>query len=698
MGLGLPPPPTHGAWALPSLAPPICARPFVLQGASNVGLAWRSLDLSILLRLSPALLPRAGGVVKRMLEANYLKPDINTAVDALYVNRDARHIARLWGLFDKSRSGEISSEVFDDAILLLTEGVSAADLPDARTALGFIHADKVAPREFELALKKLIPADGSAASLPKGTAVDIDLPALLGGTANVQRLQPFQRHRLTRVARRMKNFGYPAEAITQLTKTLFLTKLHNKDLWKVWQLLQPHDTEASLTAAQVYHLLTMLSEPRDVEQVALLIDKVDENQSGDIQFEELATLLRAVSPQLPRPSDVESIRLESHPLIDQMHAIYESAKIDLMSSAPWQLRANAERSALLAMAVRRLDVPTRQLSTNVVEFRRTLNMLGDVSRELLFAASEGERRGSLADFCEDAQAHAFAQMAQALTHAAAMLEHEVHDSYEVHVALRTIKTVELIERRDESKRVSWRMPSDQGPHGEEGVSSRTSKSSRGPRTPESLKASKRDSVRAERAATTAAALARIRRSSTGDGDGDAAAAAAAAAAAGESDAGSPSPDASLRGAGLGALFDEAGSSPSPERRSSPSPAAERWPVPARAPGEEPPEAGEAGEGSSAAFEAMRRRRQSRPGSILMGINAALNEAADDGPQSRKPQKKETEHARRRRIIKGGSAADALMVEMGNDFEVRALAMAYQRERRAANPEAMRRAIVLGGVV
>lgn len=82
----------------------------------------------------------------------------------------------------------------------------------------------------------------------------------------------------------MRNFGYSTEAISQLSRALFLTKLHDKDLWVVWQLLHPiSGTEVPLESGEVRHLLALLAEGLNAEQVAALIDRVDENRSGDVR-------------------------------------------------------------------------------------------------------------------------------------------------------------------------------------------------------------------------------------------------------------------------------------------------------------------------------------------------------------------------------------------------------------------------------
>ena len=40
-----------------------------------------------------------------------------------------------------------------------------------------------------------------------------------------------------RLAHRMLNYGYPQEVTSEVCKILFLTKLHNKDLWRLWQIV-----------------------------------------------------------------------------------------------------------------------------------------------------------------------------------------------------------------------------------------------------------------------------------------------------------------------------------------------------------------------------------------------------------------------------------------------------------------------------
>ena len=51
-------------------------------------------------------------------------------------------------------------------------------------------------------------------------------------------------------------------------------------------------------------MLALLSESSNSDTVERLVAKVDANGSGDIEFEELATLIRAINPQLARPKEV----------------------------------------------------------------------------------------------------------------------------------------------------------------------------------------------------------------------------------------------------------------------------------------------------------------------------------------------------------------------------------------------------------
>ena len=111
-------------------------------------------------------------------------------------------------------------------------------MPALRTQMGFVDPASVTVGEFEAALRFLVPRDGSAPRLGADVA-DTPLTELLHGHANVQRLKPFQRQRATRLAQRMRNFGYAREAISLLCRTLFLTKLHDRDLWAVWVMLHP---------------------------------------------------------------------------------------------------------------------------------------------------------------------------------------------------------------------------------------------------------------------------------------------------------------------------------------------------------------------------------------------------------------------------------------------------------------------------
>ena len=303
-----------------------------VRGVGHVGRALQELELPVLAKVPPPLLPRAGAVIERMLAAEYTAHQASTAVAALYGPRDARSLARLWGLFDLRRTGVLPVAEFERAMLLLTNVVSAADLPAVRTRLGFLDPSKVTLHEFEAAITLLIPADGSEPKLVENRVDERPVNALLGGAANAQRLKPYERQRVVRLAARMTNFGYSHEAVLLVVRVLFLTKMHDKDLWDVWRLLHRGGVpaEAPLDVVQVRHLLGLLSEGNQVEDVNNLIAKVDENHNGELEFEELATLLRAIDPKLARNKLVEDIDIQPHPLLEQVRMA-----VDCLEDGRW---------------------------------------------------------------------------------------------------------------------------------------------------------------------------------------------------------------------------------------------------------------------------------------------------------------------------------------------------------------------------
>ena len=286
-----------------------------------------------------------------------------------------------------------------------------------------------------------------------------------------------------------------------MCRTLFLTKLHDKDLWGIWVLLHPKPsgdgagggggkgsgggggggggagvlgTERPLEAEQVRHLLALLSEANKNEQVDSLLEKVDADGSGAIEFEELATLIRAVNPQRTQARELADIEVDAHPLLHQVQALDDRASWGIMYATAEHLEAASRRAGKLAAIVSRLDGTAeiggggnrrqgggRNASAgggagNSVD-RATLAMIHEVAAEQLAAAAEGERRGSLKTYCSDAHAEALARFGQALRHAADLLEAHGYDTYESHVALRTVRTVEHAERLHPGRRVEWRM-------------------------------------------------------------------------------------------------------------------------------------------------------------------------------------------------------------------------------------------------
>jgi type II secretory pathway component PulJ len=81
---------------------------------------------------------------------------------------------------------------------------------------------------------------------------------------------------------------------------------------------------------QVRHLLALLIEGHQAEDVNNLIEKVDANHNGEIEFEELATLLRAIDPKLSRNKRIEDIDIQPHPLLEQVRMA-----VDCLEDGRW---------------------------------------------------------------------------------------------------------------------------------------------------------------------------------------------------------------------------------------------------------------------------------------------------------------------------------------------------------------------------
>ena len=263
-------------------------------------------DPAVSVHLSPAQLAGAGAVAERLIGAGFSKAEASTAVHALFVQRDQRTICRLWGLFDAERAGCLDAAAFNHAMGLLTRNVGAQALDELRKQMGFVDPDSVTLREFEALLRLLVPVDGGAPDLRKLNS-SVQLSDILGGDGNVQRLHSFQRQRVARLGLRMRNFGYSPAAVQLVCRALFLTKLHNRDLWRLWRLFSRQDTERPLAYSQVRHVLALLSEDQSADDLLDLTKRVDADGSGTIEFEEFAVLLRAIDPKRIHAKRVEEV-------------------------------------------------------------------------------------------------------------------------------------------------------------------------------------------------------------------------------------------------------------------------------------------------------------------------------------------------------------------------------------------------------
>ena len=101
-------------------------------------------------------------------------------------------------------------------------------------------------------------------------------------------MQSFQLQRVARLAQRMHNFGYDRPTMELVCRTLFLTQLHNKDLWQLWRFFSKGQTEVPLTLGQTRHLLSLLSEGESAEHLEQLVQRVDKDGSGTVEFDEFA--------------------------------------------------------------------------------------------------------------------------------------------------------------------------------------------------------------------------------------------------------------------------------------------------------------------------------------------------------------------------------------------------------------------------
>ena len=306
----------------------------------------------------------------------------------------------------------------------------------------------------------------------------------------------------------MKNFGYSAEASSVLarrsssrgsttrTSGTFGHAPPDRTAAKPAQSSQPagsggeaaggggvrkgasvrHGLEVPLPVETVRHLLALLCETaaaNEVHRIDALLEKVDANASGDIEFEELATLVRALSPQMARPIELSEVALHPHPLLEQVNAWFDhAAEVDLMRIDAEDLRSAALRAAKLHTIMKRLEDATSHAageggvggggggfgsSGGRTIDRTTVSLIYEVAQDQMTEAElGGVGSGSLERYTTDERSEMLAVLSQALRHAADLLVAHGADSYEGHVAFRTLRTVEELERWDPTRAVDWR--------------------------------------------------------------------------------------------------------------------------------------------------------------------------------------------------------------------------------------------------
>ena len=152
--------------------------------------------------------------------------------------------------------------------------------------------------------------------------------------------------------------------------------------------------------------------------------------------------------------------LESHPLLEQVQAL-QSFELQVMYVDGEHARHQAQRSKLLAAALARLEANPRDKIDDPARWKKTLGMLAEVATMQMAAAGRAANaRGSLDEYCLDGHAEAYSQLSQGLAASVRMFENFPYDSYEAHVALRTVRTIDAIERISPLQRVAWKYDPD----------------------------------------------------------------------------------------------------------------------------------------------------------------------------------------------------------------------------------------------
>lgn len=225
-------------------------------------------------------------------------------------------------------------------------------------------------------------------------------------------------------------------------------------------------------------LLALLSEESDASRLQGLVRRVDVDRSGDLAFEEFAVLVRALNPQLARPMHPDKVRLDCHPLLQQVLDLRAAARWPLMNAQPGHAKLQAERAGLLGEALDAIDplrahraraetaaatAPTlawQQLRVVVkggpaagrLQAMRTVERVAEMMLEV---ARTGGMRGSLSEYCDDEHADTLSRLAQALAAACELLRNHEEATFESHVAIRCLRTIHTMEQLPPSRPVTW---------------------------------------------------------------------------------------------------------------------------------------------------------------------------------------------------------------------------------------------------
>ena len=236
---------------------------------------------------------KVGGICQNMLRGGFPDHTIACVIQALFLDQSEKNMRPAFSVFDTRGRGEVSLEEFRPAILLMGEDILESKVDDLFREFDVDGSGAIDFNEFVAMMKKLNPLKAAE----RATKCDATTAAIVLDHDIAQRLHPLQKRKAGIIIKNMLKAGYQEYHVNAVVRAVFLGWHIHDPAWRMaWQVFD-EDGSGAMDARELKRAMRLLGNNVPEETLTQYFKEADEDESGEIEFEEFVTLIRKLHPK-----------------------------------------------------------------------------------------------------------------------------------------------------------------------------------------------------------------------------------------------------------------------------------------------------------------------------------------------------------------------------------------------------------------